>query len=138
MQDESVELSSEQVGQSLSEGPDWQVQLRSFSSMGILEIRLRWIAAIGVLVGTWIVSSLLNVPVETGPLYAIGLCMLAYNAIMHLWLHRRFAYPRRASGYDYDSLVRFYWRGLEADGASEDEIQDAIDSCPVSCIKWEE
>ncbi len=25
-----------------------------------------------------------------------------------------------------------------AEGASEEEIQDAIDSCPVECIHWEE
>ena len=119
MQDDSVVQSNPQVGQKLNGGLAWQVRLRSFSSMGILEIRLRWIAAIGVLAGTWVVSSLLNVPIETGPLYAIGLCMLVYNAIMQFWLNRRFAYPRRASGYDYDSLLRLYWRELESDGASE-------------------
>ncbi len=27
---------------------------------------------------------------------------------------------------------------FKADGASEEEIQDAIESCPVSCIMWEE
>ena len=27
---------------------------------------------------------------------------------------------------------------FKADGASEEEIEDAIESCPVSCIKWEE
>ena len=33
-----------------------------------------------------------------------------------------------------DNLAEIF----KADGASEEEIQDAIDSCPVSCIKWEE
>ena len=108
-----------QVGQELDGQLAWQVRLRGFASIGLLEIRLRWIAAIGVLVGTWIVSSLLNIPVEIWPLYAIGLCMLVYNAVMRIYLDRRFAFPRRASGYDYDSLLRFYWRGLEREGASE-------------------
>ena len=26
----------------------------------------------------------------------------------------------------------------DADGASEDKIQEAIDDCPVECIHWEE
>ena len=33
-----------------------------------------------------------------------------------------------------DSLAEIF----KADGASEEEIQDAIESCPVTCIKWEE
>ena len=33
-----------------------------------------------------------------------------------------------------DNLAEVY----KADGASEEEIQDAIESCPVSCIQWEE
>jgi ferredoxin len=33
-----------------------------------------------------------------------------------------------------DNLAEVY----NADGASEEEIQDAIESCPVSCIQWEE
>jgi ferredoxin len=33
-----------------------------------------------------------------------------------------------------DNLAEVY----NPDGASEEEIQDAIDSCPVSCISWEE
>jgi signal transduction histidine kinase len=119
MVDDGVVLSSMQVGHELNGQLAWQVRLRGFASIGILEIRLRWIAAIGVLVGTWIVSSLLTIPVETRPLYAIGMCMLIYNAAMRTYLDRRFAFPRRASGYDYDSLLRFYWRGLEREGAPE-------------------
>ena len=33
-----------------------------------------------------------------------------------------------------DNLAEVY----KADGASEEEIQDAFESCPVSCIQWEE
>lgn len=33
-----------------------------------------------------------------------------------------------------DNLAEVY----KADGASEEEIQDAIESCPTSCILWEE
>jgi len=33
-----------------------------------------------------------------------------------------------------DNLAEVY----DQDGASEEEIQDAIDSCPVSCINWED
>jgi ferredoxin len=33
-----------------------------------------------------------------------------------------------------DNLAEVY----KADGASEEEIEDAIDSCPVSCITLEE
>jgi signal transduction histidine kinase len=119
MAEDSFVLSSTQVGHELDGQLAWQVRLRGFASIGILEVRLRWIAAIGVLVGTWITSSLLNVPLETWPLYTIGLCMLVYNAVLRIYLDRRFAYPRRASGYDYDSLLQFYWRGLEREGASE-------------------
>jgi signal transduction histidine kinase len=119
MEDSRVPLTSVQVGDGLDGRLAWQVQLRWFSSIGILEIRLRWIAAIGVLVATWIASSILQVPLPTLPLYAVGLCILAYNALFRLYLDRSFAYPRRASGYDYDSLLRFYWRGLEREGSAE-------------------
>jgi signal transduction histidine kinase len=119
MEDDSIVQSSMQAGQELDAQLAWQVRLRWFSTIGILEIRLRWVAAIGVLAGTWIASFALNVRLETWPLYAIGVCMLVYNAALRTYLDRRFAYPRRASGYDYDSLLRFYWRGLEREGASE-------------------
>jgi ferredoxin len=33
-----------------------------------------------------------------------------------------------------DNLAEVY----NAGGASEEEIEDAIDSCPVTCISWEE
>ena len=119
MEESRAALSSVLAGEELDDRLAWQVQLRWFSSIGILEIRLRWIAAIGVLVGTWIASSVVQVPLPTLPLYAVGLCILVYNSLFRLYLDRRFAYPRRASGYDYDSLLRFYWRGLEREGSAE-------------------
>jgi signal transduction histidine kinase len=119
MDDSGLVLSSMQVREELDGQLAWQVQLRWFSSIGILEIRLRWIAAAGVLTATWILDNVLDVPAPTWPLYAIGLCLLAYNAICRWYLGRRFAYPGRASGYDYDSLLRFYWRGLEREGITE-------------------
>ena len=33
-----------------------------------------------------------------------------------------------------DNLAEVY----DADGASEEEIEEAIDSCPVTCIHWED
>jgi signal transduction histidine kinase len=95
----------------------WRVQLRWFASIGILEIRLRWIAALLVVATTWFASSILRIPLQTRPLYLLGLCILAYNAVLWGYLGRGFAYPRRASGYDYESLLRHYWRGLEEEGA---------------------
>jgi signal transduction histidine kinase len=117
--DSRIGPSSAQVGRELDGQLAWQVQLRWFSSIGILEIRLRWIAALGVLIATWLASSVLQIPLPTWPLYAIGACMLVYNALFRFYLDRRFAYPRPASGYDYESLLRFYWRGLEREGISE-------------------
>ncbi len=119
MEDGSVALSSLQEEEGIGEHLSWRVQLRWFASIGILEIRLRWIAALAVLVATWIASNILAIPLPTLTLYALGLCMLAYNALFRLYLDRRFAYPRRASGYDYRSLLRYYWRGLEREGFAE-------------------
>jgi signal transduction histidine kinase len=119
MEDGVAALSGTQVGDDIDEHLSWRVQLRWFASIGVLVIRLRWYAALAVLVATWIASSVLEVPLPTLPLYALGLCMLAYNALFRLLLERRFAYPRRTSGYDYRSLLRYYWRGLEREGFAE-------------------
>ena len=35
---------------------------------------------------------------------------------------------------DADQLAEVY----DVSGASEEEIQEAIDSCPAQCIKWKE
>jgi signal transduction histidine kinase len=112
---------SVQVEQDLSGRAAWQLQLRWFASIGILEIRLRWLAGIGVLVATWFATSMLNVPLSPWPLYAIGLCILAYNAVLWFYLGRQFEYPSRirSSGYDYGAVLRYYWRELEQEGFSE-------------------
>jgi len=112
---------SVQVEEDLSGRAAWQLQLRWFASIGILEIRLRWLAGIGVLVATWFATSMLNVPLSPWPLYAIGLCILAYNAVLWFYLGRQFEYPSRirSSGYDYGAVLRYYWRELEQEGFSE-------------------
>ena len=96
-----------------------RVQLRWFSFVGILEIRLRWIAAAGVLIGTWILDTVVDRPTPTWPLYTIGLCMLVYNFILRRYLEQRFEYPARMPGYDYQDPLQFYWRELERDGSVE-------------------
>lgn len=98
-----------------------KIQLRWFAFIGSLEIRLRWLAAITVLAITWAASTILEVPLPTGPLYAVGLCMLAYNGLLRLYLARRFSLPIRArsSGHQYSALLRFYWSRLERKAFSE-------------------
>jgi hypothetical protein len=119
MEDSRPTLSDLQDNEKPNGQHAWLVQLRWFSFVGVLEVRLRWIAAAGVLIATWILDTILSLPVATWPLYAIGLCMLVYNFFLRRYLEQRFAYPRRASGYDYESLLRFYWRDLEREGISE-------------------
>jgi signal transduction histidine kinase len=97
----------------------WLVQLRWFSFIGVLEIRLRWFAAAGVLIGTWILDSVLDLPIPNWPLYVIGLCMFIYNYLLHRYLERTFTYPTRVSDYDYEGLLQFYWRGVERKGIAE-------------------
>jgi signal transduction histidine kinase len=117
MEDNRPPLSDWQASERLNHA--WLVQLRWFSFIGVLEIRLRWVAAAGVLIGTWILDSVLGLPVAAWPLYTIGLCMLVYNFFLRRYLERRFTYPTRVSGYDYDSLLQFYWRGLEREDIAE-------------------
>jgi signal transduction histidine kinase len=47
-------------------------------------IRLRWIAGIGVLVGTWVVQEVVRLQAATGPLFAIGAGILVYNLLFFL------------------------------------------------------
>ena len=47
-------------------------------------IRLRWIAGVGVLVGTWFVQEVFQLQAATGPLYAIGAGILIYNLLFFL------------------------------------------------------
>ena len=51
-------------------------------------IRLRWLAGIGVLTFTLSVGPLFNVIAPTGPLLAIGICILLYNLVF-LLIERR-------------------------------------------------
>jgi signal transduction histidine kinase len=133
MEDSRPTLSDRQA----SEGLDhvWLVQLRWFSFIGILEIRLRWVAAAGVLIATFILDNILNLPVATWPLYAIGLSMLVYNFFLRRYLEQRFAYPTRASGYDYQSLLQFYWRGLEREDIAEAASFDRFVQAQLS-LDW--
>ena len=117
MEDSRPTLSDRQASERVDHV--WLVQLRWFSFIGVLEIRLRWVAAAGVLIGTLILDNILTLPVATWPLYAIGLCMLIYNFFLRRYLEQRFTYPTRASGYDYQSLLQFYWRGIEREDIAE-------------------
>ena len=133
MEDSKPTLSDWQA----SERPDhvWLVQLRWFSVIGVLEIRLRWIAAAGVLASTFVLDNVLNLPVATWPLYAIGLCMLVYNFFLRRYLEQTFTYPTRASGYDYQSLLQFYWRGLEREDIAESASFDRFVQAQLS-LDW--
>ncbi|MGD8819393.1 MAG: GAF domain-containing sensor histidine kinase [Anaerolineae bacterium] len=115
----------------------WQIQLRWFSSIGILEIRLRWIAGLAVLLTTWIATSILDVPLPPVPLYAVGLGILAYNAVLWFYFERRFGYPSRSrsSGYDYGAVLRYYWRELEREGISEADSFDRFVKVQTS-LDW--
>jgi signal transduction histidine kinase len=117
MEDKQPAISDPQGSDELNHA--YLVQLRWFSFIGVLEIRLRWFAAAGVLIGTWILDTVLDLPIPGWPLYAIGVCMFIYNYLLHRYLERRFTYPTRVSGYDYEGLLRFYWRGIEREGIAE-------------------
>lgn len=106
------------IEEPLDEHLDWGHQIRWFASISILEIRLRWIAALAVLAGTWLVSSVLEIPIPTLPLYILGLCMLLYNAILWVYFGRRFADPGRAPGHGPGGLLGFHWRGRDAADAT--------------------
>ena len=133
MEDSRPNLTGEQAG----ERPDhvWLVQLRWFSFIGVLEIRLRWFAAAGVLVSTFVLDNILNLPIAAWPLYAIGLSMFVYNFILRRYLEQRFTYPTRVSGYDYQSLLQFYWRGLERENLAEAASFDRFVQAQLS-LDW--
>ena len=113
----------------------WLVQLRWFSFIGVLEIRLRWFAAAGVLIATFVLDKVLSLPVSAWPLYAIGLCMLVYNFFLRRYLEQKFVYPTRGSGYDYQSLLQFYWRGLERESIAESASFDRFVQVQLS-LDW--
>jgi hypothetical protein len=58
-------------------------------------IRLRWFAGIGALLATWFSASILDINVRAGPLYLLGLGLLAYNALLWWGLKRLNADPYR-------------------------------------------
>ncbi len=49
-------------------------------------VRLRWFAGLGVLVATWISEHILSLGLASNPIYVIGVCILAYNALFWWWL----------------------------------------------------
>ncbi len=51
-------------------------------------IRLRWVAGIGVILGTWGATHILGLGMATGPLYALGVGILLYNALFARWMRR--------------------------------------------------
>lgn len=57
------------------------------ASLGWL-IGLRWVAGVGVLIATWATGSVLALQLASGPLYAIGASILAYNIVFG-WMLRR-------------------------------------------------
>ena len=97
----------------------WLVRLRWFYFVGVLEIRLRWIAAASVLLATLVLDTVLGLSVPAWPLYAIGLSMLVYNLFLHRYLERRFTYPTSVPGSEYEGLLQLYWRERESRGISE-------------------
>jgi signal transduction histidine kinase len=52
------------------------------------QINLRWIAALGVLVAAWFGSAVLDIQLPRWSLYAVGLAILAYNALFWFYLKR--------------------------------------------------
>ena len=52
------------------------------------QIQLRWFAAAGVLVAAWFATSVLGISLPQGPLYAVGLAILLYNAAFWYYLRQ--------------------------------------------------
>ena len=77
------------------------VEQELVNSLGWL-ISIRWLAGSSVLLGTLIATQALRVPLPAGPLYAIGLAILLYNAAL-MWVLR---WLRRA---DPDDTVASEW-----------------------------
>ncbi len=61
---------------------------REIVSSGAWFIRIRWLAGIGVLAATWVVTTFLAVRLPTLALYSVGVVILVYNAIFW-WARRR-------------------------------------------------
>lgn len=52
------------------------------------QIQLRWFAAAGVLVAAWFATSVLDISLPQGPLYAVGLAILLYNTAFWFYLRQ--------------------------------------------------
>ena len=50
-------------------------------------VKLRWVAGFGVLIATWISENILRLGLTSIPIYAIGICVLLYNALFWWWLN---------------------------------------------------
>jgi signal transduction histidine kinase len=99
------------------------------------QIQLRWFAAVGVLVSTWVASSILNIQLPLWPLYTLGLFILFYNALFQLYL-KRLSYPsRKSSGYIYSALLQFYLKRLEREAIATAAIFDRFAKVQTS-LDW--
>ncbi|MFB0533647.1 MAG: ATP-binding protein [Anaerolineae bacterium] len=89
------------------------------------QIQLRWFAALGVLVATWVASSILRIQLPPRPLYTLGLFILLYNFLFRLYLTRlSYPSPVKSSGYSYSALLRFYAERLEKESIAYAAIFD--------------
>ncbi len=61
---------------------------REIIASGAWFIRIRWLAGLGVLVATWVVTTVLAVRMPTLPIYTVGAVILVYNAIFW-WARQR-------------------------------------------------
>jgi signal transduction histidine kinase len=48
-------------------------------------IRLRWLAAAGILLGAWLATTTLVTDLPSAPLYLVGLAVLAYNVVFRIY-----------------------------------------------------
>jgi signal transduction histidine kinase len=82
------------------------VQQELISSLSWL-ITLRWLAGLGVLLGTWVATRLLNVSIPALPLYLLGLWILVYNTVFWWSLGRVSSYlPRTDHAYQWFARIQ--------------------------------
>jgi signal transduction histidine kinase len=124
MEERRIEPSRTPVEEELAGRVAWQIQLR-------------WFAALGVLFATWVASSVFEIQLPLGPIYAIGLFILFYNALFRLYLERQLSFPSRArsSGYIYSALFRFHLSQLEREPAKTATIFDRFAKVQTS-LDW--
>jgi signal transduction histidine kinase len=80
------------------------VEAELISSVAWL-IKLRWIAGVGVILATWVVQRAFNLQVAAGPLYAIGVGILAYNLVFYLV--ERSLTQKAAPAAQYENLAKW-------------------------------